>query len=76
MPPRQRVIAALRGERANKVPFTAYADQLPQSGLERRLRNGGLCIVCRRPNIYRTVTPHVGVFSQFDVSSSKSIPIV
>ena len=58
MTPRQRVIAALRGERANKVPFTAYADQLPQSGLERRLRNGGLCIIHSRPNVYRTVNPN------------------
>ncbi|MDP6702858.1 MAG: hypothetical protein QGH25_24605, partial [Candidatus Latescibacteria bacterium] len=58
MTPRQRVIAALRGERANKVPFTAYAEQLPQSALERRLRNGGLCIIRSRPNVFRAITPN------------------
>lgn len=59
MTPRQRVIAALLGERANKVPFTAYADQLPQSTFERRLRNGGLCIIRSRPNVFRTITPNI-----------------
>jgi hypothetical protein len=59
MTPRQRVIAALRGEPTNKVPLTAYADQVPRSQTCRRLRNGGLCLIDRQASVHRTVTPHV-----------------
>ena len=59
MTPRERVETVLRGELANKVPFTAFADQLPRCEAERRLRNGGLCIVDRQTPIFRTVTPHI-----------------
>jgi len=58
MTPKQRVEAALRGERANKMPLTAYAEYVSQSASERRLRNGGLCIVCRQPSFYKTAVPH------------------
>jgi hypothetical protein len=59
MTPRQRVIAALRGEPTNKVPLTAYADQVPRSHASRRLRNGGLCLIDRQASVHRTVTPNV-----------------
>jgi hypothetical protein len=58
MTPKQRVEAALRGERANKMPLTAYAEYVPQSASERRLRNGGLCVVHRQPSFYQTAVPH------------------
>lgn len=58
MTPKQRVEAALRGERANTMPLTAYAEYVPQSTSERRLRNGGLCIVRRQPSFYQTAVAH------------------
>ena len=48
MTPRQRVLAALRREPTDKVPFTIYESKIPQCSVERRLRNEGLCIVNRR----------------------------
>ncbi|MBI3944922.1 MAG: hypothetical protein HY321_03315 [Armatimonadetes bacterium] len=59
MTPRQRVLAALRGEMADKVPFTAYECMIPQCTAERRLRNEGLCIVARTVPVVRTTTPNV-----------------
>lgn len=59
MTPRRRVEAILRGEPADKVPFTIYESMLPQCTVERRLRNQGLCIVNRRYPVVRTRTPRV-----------------
>ncbi|MEW6751499.1 MAG: hypothetical protein AB1505_11060 [Candidatus Latescibacterota bacterium] len=59
MTPRERLEATLRGELANKVPFTAFVDKLPRGEVERRLRNGGLCLVDRYTPVHRSVTPHV-----------------
>ncbi|MBT4502730.1 MAG: hypothetical protein HOC74_33670 [Gemmatimonadetes bacterium] len=59
MTPRERVERTLRGELANKVPFTAFADRLPRSAASRRLRNGGLCLIDRQASIFRVVTPNV-----------------
>jgi hypothetical protein len=50
MTPRQRVLAVLRGEKPDKVPFTVYESMIPQCSVERRLREEGLCIVNRRHN--------------------------
>ena len=47
MTPRQRVLAVLRGEKPDKIPFTIYEGKIPQCAVERRLRNEGLCIVNR-----------------------------
>lgn len=60
--PRDRVMAALRGGRADKVPFTVYENKLPQCTAERELRNRGLCVVYRRQS-YKTVTPNVKITS-------------
>ena len=57
MTPRQRVMAVLRGERPDKIPFTAYENKLMPSATERRLRNEGLCIVHRRARAYKMTTP-------------------
>jgi hypothetical protein len=57
--PRARVEAALRGGRADKVPFTIYENKLPQCAAERALRNRGLCIVKRDVPAFRTVRPNV-----------------
>ncbi|MBN1671596.1 MAG: hypothetical protein JXR37_11210 [Kiritimatiellae bacterium] len=59
MTPRQRVEAVLRGERADRVPFTVYECMLPQCEVERRLRNKGVCIVNRRHPVVKKSTPHV-----------------
>lgn len=47
MTPLERVEAALRWEPVDFIPFTVYERKLPMCGLERRLRNDGLCIVDR-----------------------------
>ena len=49
MTPRERVYAALRGERVDRIPFTIYGGLLPRSETERLLRNEGLCLVDRIP---------------------------
>ena len=59
MSPRERVEAVLRGEGADRVPFTVYESKLPQCEVERHLRNGGLCLVARTPPVHRTVSPNV-----------------
>jgi hypothetical protein len=58
MTPRQRVLAVLRGERADRVPFTVYECMIPQCAVERRLRNEGLCIVNRSQEGYSSHTPN------------------
>ncbi len=59
MTPSQRLEAILRGELADKVPFTAFADKLPRSQAGRQLRNDGLCLVERRASVFKTVSPSV-----------------
>jgi hypothetical protein len=59
MTPRQRVEALLRGEDADKVPFTIYERKLPQCTVERKLRNEGLCIVNRKFPVIKTSSPNV-----------------
>ena len=39
MTPRQRVLATLRGQPVDKVPFTIYECMIPQCAVERRLRS-------------------------------------
>lgn len=56
--PRQRVMAALRGEKPEAIPFTVYEGMLPRCVVERELRNRGLCLV-RRVQSYRTTRPNV-----------------
>lgn len=59
MTPRQRVEAALRGEWADRVPFTIYANKLPRCQVELELRNAGACILERSPGVIATETPNV-----------------
>lgn len=54
MTARERVEAALRWQPVDFVPFTVYESKLPMGAVERRLRNDGLCIHERRPNVYVT----------------------
>lgn len=58
MTPRERVLAVLRGEPVDKVPFTIYENFIPQCEVERRLRNEGLCIVQRQIPAYIIETPN------------------
>jgi hypothetical protein len=68
--PRERVLAVLRGGKADRacapkpasagegrVPFTIYSGMIPQCAVERRLRNEGLCLVERR-SVVRTERPN------------------
>ncbi len=47
MTPKERVLAALSGEKADRIPLTSYEGLLPRGETERRLRNEGLCFNCR-----------------------------
>ena len=58
MTPRERVLAVLRGEPTDKVPFTIYESKIPQCAVERRLREEGLCIVNRQVSAYTIETPN------------------
>jgi hypothetical protein len=58
MTPRERVLAVLRGEEPDRVPFTIYECMIPQCTVERRLRNDGLCIVNRHYEGYSSHTPN------------------
>jgi len=59
MTPRERVVTALRGGHADKVPFTIYENKIPQCQAERELRNRGLCIVYRKTPVFKTHRPNV-----------------
>ncbi|HUU42801.1 MAG TPA: uroporphyrinogen decarboxylase family protein [Planctomycetota bacterium] len=56
--PKERVEIALASGRADVVPFTVYEYKLPQCGLERELRNRGLCVLERRAPVYKTHRPN------------------
>ncbi len=53
--PQKQVETALRGGFAGRIPFTMYEYAIAQTGMERELRNRGLCIVNRRIPVYKTV---------------------
>ena len=57
--PKDRVLTALRGGCSDKVPFTIYESKIPQSEVEREMRNNGLCIINRQVPVFRTLTPNV-----------------
>lgn len=57
--PRRRVEIALDGGRADKVPFTAYENNIPQCAVERALRNRGLCVCVRSAPVTRGGSPNV-----------------
>jgi len=57
---RQRIVAALRGEPVDRVPFTAYAGMIPAGDAERRLRALGLG-TCNRVGLVKSSTPNVSV---------------
>jgi hypothetical protein len=58
MTPTERVLAVLRGERVDKIPFTIYECMLPQCAVERQLRERGLCIVNRRYSVVSSESPN------------------
>ncbi len=58
MTPRQRVLAALRGEPVDFIPFTIYEWMLPKGAVERQLRNDGVCLI-RGPAVSRCESPNV-----------------
>ena len=60
MTPRQRILAVLRGEMPDRVPFSIKRPQPPQGEIERKLRNRGLAICCEQM-VFATVRPHVDV---------------
>jgi hypothetical protein len=58
MTPQARVLRALHGGHADKVPFTMYESKIPQCVAEREMRNRGLCIVYRT-GVFKTLRPNV-----------------
>jgi len=59
MSPRERVLAALRGGHADRVPFTVYECMMPQCAAEREMRRRGLCIVQRNFSVFKVHRPNV-----------------
>ena len=62
MTPRERVLAVLRGEMPDRVPFTIKRPQPPRGEIERKLRNEGLAI-CIEELPFTTSRPNVEVLS-------------
>lgn len=63
MTPKQRVLAVLRGERADMTPLTIYESLFAPCAVERELRNRGMCIV-NRMSVYKTHRPNVKVIER------------
>lgn len=59
MTARERVLAALRREPVDFVPFVVYENKLPMGAADRRLRNAGLALCQRGGTVYRTHTPGI-----------------
>ena len=59
MTPKERVVAALSCEWADRVPFTSYYNKFFYSRTERELRNDGLCIIHFRVPVFRCETQEV-----------------
>jgi len=57
--PRERVQRAVRFEDVDHVPFTIYECMIPQCEAERTMRNEGMCIVQRGPNVFGVRRPNV-----------------
>jgi len=57
--PRERVERAVRFEDVDHVPFTMYECMIPQCEAERVMRNEGMCIVQRGPNVFGVRRPNV-----------------
>ncbi|RKX32175.1 MAG: hypothetical protein DRP71_12415 [Verrucomicrobia bacterium] len=58
--PRERVEIVLHGGCGDSVPFTIYECMIPQTRLEREMRNRGMCIVDRR-GVFKMHRPNVKV---------------
>jgi hypothetical protein len=71
MTPRERVMATLRKEPTDKVPFTIYEAKIPQCAVERQLRNEGLCIVDRSVQPYVVEMPNCVTESHTYVEDGK-----
>ncbi len=57
--PRERCNRAVRFEDVDFVPLTIYERKIPQCEAERTLRNDGMCIVQRGPNVFGVRRPNV-----------------
>ena len=62
MTPRERVMAVLRHEKPDRIPFVVFDNKLPMCTDERTLRNRGLCVASRvysytvhYPNVKKTM---------------------
>lgn len=60
MTPHERIVAVLRGEMPDRVPFTIKRPQPPRGEVERKLRNEGLAI-CIEELPFSTIRPNVEV---------------
>jgi len=71
MTPRQRILAVLRGEMPDRVPFTIKRPQPPLGSIERQLRNEGLAI-CSEQMVFTTTCPNVEVVRRTYAESGRS----
>src|SRR5512136_1349543 len=74
METRDRIVAALRGQMPDHVPWTVYAGFLAQGTFERRLRSRGLGLVRHTP-VYSAERPNVQVAERTVREGGESIVI-
>ena len=71
MTPRERILATLRGERVDKLPFFHYWRHSQTGQVERECRNRGMGICWVRP-CYIASMPHVEVTEKLEVTTGTS----
>lgn len=73
MTPRESIEKVLKGDVAERIPFTIYESKLPRCAVERMLRNKGVCIVQRNIPAYKTIWPNVKITSHTYIEKNKEL---
>ena len=60
MTPHERILAVLKGQMPDRIPFTIKRPQPPTGVIERQLRNGGLAI-CMDKMVFSVIRPNVEI---------------
>ena len=70
----ERIVAALRGEMPDRVPWTIYASLMPRGSLERQLRNRGLGLIVHQ-SVYSVDRPNVRLAERSVDEGGESITV-
>jgi hypothetical protein len=69
---KERIMAVLRHEHPDVIPFTVYTSLMPRGAGERELRNMGLCLLDSSVPTYGMKTPHVKMETTEDIAALSS----